>query len=239
MWYAIPASIAGVPLGHYQYRTVALFPYASRYDERAMPIPAIIPAGTKWELPPLVLHPFSQGPDAATILESAQFSLRALLASDAEEAEIAHVKLLQAKYCEFRMLCLIGKDLLRWIRQCVDFAGRDELLSLASLTEQSFADYLVNRTPAAVVARFESWAVQDYRGILSRAIGLNAIFPHPPDAAVVAPEFLEDYHHYADGLFRCYQQLTPVVQLDRERFSFALFTSDEYMKTLGGDLEEV
>jgi hypothetical protein len=175
-----------------------------------------------WDLPPVVLHPFSRGVDESAILAG----------GGPESWEAARRSLLLAHYCEFRMLCFLGKDLMRWIKQCADFASRDAALRQAGVREQSFADLLVNQTPPNVGARFSAWGVLDYRPIISRSIGLNAVFPYPPAFKVVAEEFLEDVCAYADGLFHSYQSVKPFPRLDAERFSVALYTSDEYVHTL-------
>jgi len=141
--------------------------------------------------------------------------------------------LLRGRYTEFRMLSLTGKDVMRWIAQCMDFAGRDQALANAGIRPQSFADFLVNRTPSAVASRFESWGVIDYRRILSRAIGVNAVFPNPPDFGVISAEFLEEYYAFADSLFACYQGLAQFTRLEPASFGFSLYTSDEYLTTLG------
>ena len=138
-----------------------------------------------------------------------------------------------ARYAEFRMVALTGKDVMRWMEQCVDFVGRDPALAEAGIRAQSFADLLVRRTPPAVASRFESWGVTDYRRIVSRAIGINAVFPQPPDFRVLSAEFLDSYPLYADSLFQCYQGLTPFTALDSASFGFSLYTSDEYMSALG------
>jgi len=190
--------------------------------------------GRWWDLPPLILHPFDHGLDAASAVDSIKLSLHLNgLGAPGVDKE----PLLRARYAEFRMLCLVGKDVMRWIAQSVDFAGRDEALANAGIRAQSFADLLVNRTPPAVAARFESWGVLDYRRIVSRAIGVNAVFPIPPGFSVISSEFLEDYYAYADALFACYRGLTPFTPLDPASFGFALYTSDEYLRTLGCGLE--
>src|SRR4051812_25650150 len=97
-------------------------------------------AGPGWDLPPLILHPME--------------SRRAGLETEDAETEA----LLRGRYAEFRMLALAGKDVMRWIAQCMDFAGRDERLASAGIQPQSFADLLVNQTPPGVIARFEGWA---------------------------------------------------------------------------------
>ena len=181
-----------------------------------------------WELPPLVLHPFSRGVDNAAVLAS----------GIPEVWDTAKRNMLLAKYCEFRMLCFVGKDLMRWIKQCADFASRDALLAQTGVREQSFSDFVVNRTPPNVAARFRNWGVADYVHILSRSIGLNAVFPNPPEYTAVTEEFLEGVCTYADGLFTCYQNLKPFTHLDPERFSLLLYTSDEYVNTLEGALRD-
>ena len=74
--------------------------------------------------------------------------------------------------------------------------------------------------------------------ILSRAIGVNAVFPNPPDFGVISAGFLEDYYAYADSLFACYRGLTPFTPLEPASFGFALYTSDEYLSTIGSGLDE-
>ena len=78
----------------------------------------------------------------------------------------------------------------------------------------------------------------DYRRVLSRAIGVNAVFPDPPDFGVISAEFLEDYYAYADSLFACYQRLTPFARLEPASFGFSLYTSDEYLSRLARSLDD-
>jgi hypothetical protein len=190
--------------------------------------------GRGWDLPPLILHPFDRGLDAAAVFDSMKLSLHL---SGVGEPVFDKEPLLRGRYTEFRMLSFLGKDVARWISQCVDFTGRDEVLAHSGIRAQSFADLLVNRTPPAVASRFEAWGVADYRRILSRAIGVNAVFPDPPGFAVVSTHFLEEYYAYADSLFVCYLGLAPFVRLEPASFGFALHTSDEYMSTLGCGLD--
>ena len=191
--------------------------------------------GRWWDLPPLILHPFDRGLDASAAVDSMKLSphLKGM-----GEPGVDKEPLLRARYAEFRMLALVGKDVMRWIAQCVDFAGRDEALAHAGVAAQSFADLLVNRTPPAVAARFGNWGVADYRRILSRAIGVNAVFPNPPQFGTISIEFLEDYYSYADSLFACFHGLRPFTRLEPASFGFALYTSDEYLSTIGCRPEE-
>jgi len=191
--------------------------------------------GRWWDLPPLILHPFDRGLEASAILDSIKLSLQL---GGLIEPVVEKERLLRGRYAEFRMLCLVGKDVQRWTAQCMDFAGRDEVLAQAGFRQQSFADLLVNQTPAGVAARFASWGVVDYRRIVSRGIGIHSVFPMPPEYGVVSAEFLEDYYAYADALFNCYQDLAPFARLDTQSFGFSLFTSDEYLSTLDCGLSD-
>ncbi|HLY17219.1 MAG TPA: hypothetical protein VKR61_08330 [Bryobacteraceae bacterium] len=183
-----------------------------------------------WELPPLILHPFGRSVEAAALFDSVKLSMHlAGLSDPGPDKE----PLLRGRCTEFRMLCLLGKDVMRWVGQCVDFTRRDAELTAAGIKAQSFTDLLVNHTPLGVATRFENWGVGDYRRILSRAVGINAVFANPPDFGVISADFLEDYYAYADCLFACYQRREPFTGLGAESFGFALYTSDEYMSTLG------
>lgn len=185
--------------------------------------------GRHWDLPPLILHPFDRGMDNGALFDSIKL---ALYLGGMGDPNVEKERLLRGRYTEFRMLCFTGKDVMRWIAQCVDFASRDEELAKTGIRPQSFADLLVNRTPPQVSARFESWGVNDFRRVLLRAIGVNAVFPTPPDYGVIGAEFLEEYYAFADSLFATYQGLTPFAALDAGVFGFALYTSDEYLSTL-------
>jgi len=185
--------------------------------------------GRWWELPPLILHPFGSGIDAPTAFDSIKLAIHM---AGMGEPNMEKEPLLRARYAEFRVLALVGKDVMRWIAQCVDFAARDEVLALGGTRPQSFADLLVNYTPPAVARRFESWGVADYRRIVARGIGINAVFPEPPAYEMIASEFLEDYYAYADSLYTCYLRLTRFTQLEPASFGFSLYTSNEYLSTL-------
>ena len=106
--------------------------------------------GRWWDLPPLILHPFGGGPEAVASLDSIKLALHL---GGMGEPGVEKEPLLRARYAEFRMVSLAGKDVMRWIAQCVDFAGRDRELATTGIRAQSFADLLVNRTPPGVAAR--------------------------------------------------------------------------------------
>src|SRR5580692_6325741 len=76
--------------------------------------------GRQWDLPPMILHPFDRGMDISAAVNSIKL---ALLLGGMGEAALDKEPLLRGRYAEFRMLSLVGKDVMRWIAQCADFAG--------------------------------------------------------------------------------------------------------------------
>ncbi len=182
-----------------------------------MPCPSAL-----WELPPLILHPFAK-PDEAERMQSA------LGAACAEELA---KQLLHCRYSEFRMLCFLGKDVARWMDQCMDFAARTPELAAREIRHQSFAALLVDDPPAPVSAKIEKWGVCDCRSIFLRAIGVQALFPDPPERGVLSEHFLRHYHVYADALFACRQQLSAFERITSREFTFQLYSSGEYSRML-------
>src|SRR6266487_6312544 len=79
----------------------------------------------KWELPPLILHPFSDQSGPGKLVQSSRASLmlNGLLPHDESSEDDLTRKLIEGRVCEIRMLFFVGKDLLRWIAQCLDFVG--------------------------------------------------------------------------------------------------------------------
>src|SRR6202048_1999203 len=89
--------------------------------------PAITILGeTVWDLPPLILHPFNERVPPSTLLENskAALMLSGLIPSDGSDQEDLKRRLLAGRYSEVRMLFFLGKDVLRWIDQCMDWSGR-------------------------------------------------------------------------------------------------------------------
>ncbi len=74
------------------------------------------------KLPPLILHPFADagGPDKLVESSRASLMLQGLLPSGERTTEDLDRALLDGRYCEIRMLFYVGKDLVRWIEQCLD-----------------------------------------------------------------------------------------------------------------------
>src|SRR5450631_1258314 len=99
----------------------------------------------KWELPPLILHPFSDQTGPRKLVQSSRASLmlNGLLPQGESTEEELTRKLLEGRVCEIRMLFFVGKDLLRWIAQSMDFVNSVEALKNSGVREQSFAEFLV------------------------------------------------------------------------------------------------
>lgn len=187
-----------------------------------------------WELPPVILHPLADQSGAAKLLESSRASLmlQGLLPTDDFATDDLTRKLLEGRMSEIRMLYFVGKDVLRWMAQCVDFVSRLEELASRGLKEASFAALLVGDPPQNVVAKLQAWGVSDFRAIFSRGIGLNAVFRQAPEADRLSEEFVKNYYRFADHMFACRQHLEPFTEIDTRNFHFDLFASGEYSRML-------
>ena len=187
-----------------------------------------------WELPPLILHPFNERVPPSALLENskAALMLSGLIASDGSDPEDLKRRLLAGRYAEIRMLYFLGKDVLRWIDQCVEWSQRVPELSGAEIRPQSFAALLTADPPESVKEKLVRWGVVDYVSIFTRAIGLNAMFIQPPAFDILAEEFLRNYHRYADFLYRCYMDSEPHGTVASANFRFALYASGEYSRML-------
>jgi hypothetical protein len=185
-------------------------------------------------MPPLILHPFSDSNGPNRLVESSRASmmLQGLLPNNEFTVEELDRKLLDGRYCEIRMLFYVGKDLLRWIDQCMDLVGREESLQLRNVKPQSFASLLVDDPPEPVKTKLRKWGVADYRAIFSRALGLNSVFGEVPVRTELADDFIRNYYRYADHLYSCYLSLTPHAQVRSAEFDFDLYASGEYSRML-------
>jgi len=161
-----------------------------------------------------------------------------LMPGDGSDAEQLRSRVLAARYSEVRMLFFLGKDVFRWIEQCMEWsAGIAELADL-HLAPQSFAQLLAKATPLGVREKLLRWGVADYSSLFSRAIGLHVVFRRPPEADECSPEFLNHYHRFADALYRCYLELHPLVTIGPELFQFEIYASGEYSRKLESEWEE-
>lgn len=184
------------------------------------------------QMPPLILHPFSGGSGAADPLEGirASLALQGLIASDDEECVLLE-RMLAGRYQEVRMLVFLGKDIFRWLRQCVEFVNSTSAAD-CRIVEQSFAALVVDDPPEAVVRKLETWGVTDRRAVFSRAIGIHSMFQHPPPPECFSPEFLKSYHRYADHAYVCFQHLCAFLPLSAKQFPFEIYASEEYARIL-------
>lgn len=175
------------------------------------------------ELPPLVLHPFDRRSDANERYQ-------------ATHDEPLSGRYLQARYDEFRMLCLIGRDLNRWLEQCMEVASGDP--ELADLSECSFIAILLFAPPMPVLQKMHAWGIKNFQLLFSRAIGLNAVFPHPPSISDVSEAFLRDFHRYADALYDARLKSENAAVVLENIFTFDVYASGEYLSHLEKSWEE-
>ena len=190
-------------------------------------------------LPPLILHPFSDPEGPAKLVESSRASmmLQGLLPAGSLSQDELDLTLLNGRFCEIRMLYYVGKDLVRWIEQCLEFVERDPKLRSHNYRFQSFAAFLVEDAPAPVRDKLKKWGVADYKSIFARAIGLNAVFGDAPDQTVLAPDFIRNYYRFADQMYAVQQHQASFARVPTQEFDFDLFASGEYSRMLSKEWE--
>src|SRR5215471_18419928 len=142
--------------------------------------------------------------------------LSGLIPNDGTDADDLKRRLLDGRYSERRMLFFLGKDVFRWIGQCLEWsASTHDLTSVADLRSQSFAGLLTASPPEAVKDKLVRWGVSDQASIFARAIGMDAAFTEPPPVELLAEQFLHDCHPYSDYLFRRYMDWQPHCEIAR------------------------
>lgn len=197
------------------------------------------------KLPPLILHPFSGGSGTDALLEGslASLALEGLMASADEEFQLLQ-RMLAGRYQEVRMLLFLGKDIFRWLGQCVEFARAPNAAGGTAqpelrIVEQSFAAMLVENPPEAVKQKLQKWGVTDRRAIFSRSIGIHSIFEEPPPFECMSENFLRNYHRYADHAYICYQHSKAFLPIEAFGWVFDLYASEEYGRIIseGWNLE--
>lgn len=186
------------------------------------------------KLPPLILHPFSDASGPNKLLESSRASLmlQGLLPSGELTPYELEQKLLDGRLCELRMLLYLGRDLGRWIEQCLEVIERDAVLRANGIRYQSFAAMLVEDPPDNVREKLKAWGVADYKAIFTRALGLNAIFVDVPDSAMLNVDFIRHYYRFADHMYACAQKGASYAEIRSRNFPFDLFASGEYSRML-------
>jgi len=186
------------------------------------------------KLPPLILHPFADQSGPHKVVESSRASLmlQGLLPTGEQTPEDLERTLLEGRYQEVRMLFYVGKDILRWIGQCMEHVNRYPELQGASIQPQSFAAYLVQNPPAEVSCKLKKWGVSNHKSIFLRALGLNIILAEMPPQETFAPDFLRHYHRYADQIFHSHLGQTTFADPEHLGFDFEIFASGEYSRML-------
>lgn len=198
-----------------------------------------IPANRVRHLPPLILHPFSDAAGPNKLVESSRASLmlQGLIPSGDSDPTDLERRLLDGRYCEIKMLFYVGKDVHRWVEQCLELVDRDQELRSLGLGEHSFLRLLIRDTPANIREKLRAWGVSDYQAIFTRAAGLNAAFQEPPNRNQLATDFIRNYYKYADELFSCSQQMNPSPDVSPGAFDFELYASGEYTRMLEREWE--
>ncbi len=191
-------------------------------------------------LPPLILHPFAAagGRDKLEESQRASLMLQGLLPSGERSQDELDRALLDGRFSEILMLFYVGKDLSRWIEQCLEHIARQPELRDAGIRYQSFADMLVNHSPAEVQEKLRRWQVADYRSIFMRALGMNTLLGAAPERLSLADEFVRNYYRYADQLFLSRQNQAAFTDIENMGFEFEIFASGEYSKMLEREWSE-
>jgi hypothetical protein len=185
-------------------------------------------------LPPLILHPFADAGGPSKLVESsrANLKLQGLLPQGEASREDLDRALLDGRYSELRMLFYVGKDLARWIEQCLEFAERNQDSMPRGVCFQSFAGMLIQDAPTGVQAKLRKWGVADYKSIFSRALGLHTMFADAPPREVLSNEFVRSYFRFADQIFQSKQSECDFAPLRSHDFHFELYSSGEYSRML-------
>ncbi len=185
-------------------------------------------------LPPLILHPFADAGGPGKLVESsrANLKLQGLLPQGEATREDLDRALLDGRYSELRMLFYVGKDLARWIDQCLEFVERHQDSLPRGICYQSFASLLILDPPTAVQAKLRKWGVGDYKSIFGRALGLHTMFAAAPPREVLSDEFVRSYFRFADHIFQSKQSECDFTPLSSREFTFELYSSGEYSRML-------
>ena len=187
-----------------------------------------------YSLPPLILHPFAEPTVQNKLVESSRANLmmQGLLPTGERSPEDLDKALLDGRYSEIRMLFYVGKDVVRWIEQSLDFCERQAELKDLGIRYQSFAALLVNHSPDTVQTKLRKWGVGDFKSIFTRALGLNSMLADIPPRPFLSEEFVRNYYRYADQLFQCRQNQISFPEISEMGFEFDIFASGEYSRML-------
>ena len=190
-----------------------------------------------WQLPPLILHPFAGGDSTEDLLEGSRAALALEgMVRDPIPADGLERKVLRGRYQEVRMLLFLGKDLLRWVDQSLEFLSKQREADPA-INTQTLARLVVETPPTGVSEKLERWGVVDRKAVFSRAIGIHSMFEMPPPLETLSQVFLLNYHRYADHAWMSFQYLRPFHAVDAAQFHFEIFASEEYARMLSAQWE--
>jgi len=205
-----------------------------------MPTPRNDFGDATWDLPPLILHPFNERISPTVLLENskAALMLAGLAVRDGTGDETLRLRVLTGRYAELRMLFFIGRDVMRWLEQCAEWASRITELREASIRRQSFARLITVCPPEEVREKLTRWGVSDYLSIFSRAIGFIALFSEPPPLEILSQDFLLNYHRYGDLLYRGFMEAETHSAISSTNFHFQLYASGEYSRLLEAKWEQ-
>jgi hypothetical protein len=191
-------------------------------------------------LPPLILHPFSDNASPNKLVQSSRASLmlQGLLPNDEYSVEQLEKTIVEGRFCEIRMLYYVGRDVLRWVDQCLEVVTREPEMRRERIQPPSFTTLLIQDAPEAIREKLTRWGVQDYASIFSRAVGLNSVFAELPEPNQITVEFMKNYHSYADRLYSAWCDLHSWQQIRPEDFPFELYASSEYSRLLAREWDE-
>jgi hypothetical protein len=206
----------------------------SSQSQSQSPSAAPGPGEIFWQLPPLILHPFNERVPPGALLENskAALMLSGLIPSEGIDRDELKRRLLAGRYSEIRMLYFLGKDIFRWIGQCLEIAERTPELESLGVRRQSFAGLLAGSPPPVVRDKLIRWGVNDYQAVFARAIGLNAVFAEPPEFHALAEDFLRHYHNAASLMYQAFMDAELYHPISGKNFLFDLYASGEYTKML-------
>ena len=189
------------------------------------------------QLPPLILHPFTESAATVRVLESARATLTMLREGGAEDFALEQ-QVLEGRFTELRMVFYVGKDVKRWLDQCVDYCARKPELAAKRIPRQSFAKLLIEQTPDDVAEKLRNWGVVEYSRIFSRSIGIYNQFREPPKIEDLQADYLRFYYRYADYAYAAWQDMRKAPRLEAENFPFTLYASGEYARMLEDEWNE-
>ena len=193
-----------------------------------------------YKLPPLILHPFSDSSGPGKLVESSRASLmlQGILPTGELSQRDLQGRLREGRFHEIRMLFYVGRDVMRWVEQCMEFVAGEDRMRGSDIRPQSFACLLVDSPPAPVVDKLRQWGVVDYKAIFSRAVALNCLFSEAPEPEALADQFVVNYYRFADQIFLSWRRMVTFAELTSSSFDFDLFASGEYTRMLERQWEE-